>query len=114
VALNNAAWTKLHAGDKAAALGYAQRAYFLSPSAETEDTLGWLLEQNGQSPKALTLLEQAATAKPAPEILYHYAVALQAEGHGKDARAALVKSLASKASFDERGDAQALLDKLPQ
>jgi cellulose synthase operon protein C len=114
IALNNAAWTKLHAGDTAAALGYAQRAYFLTPSPETEDTLGWMLAKSSQTAKALPLLEQAAAAKPKSDILYHYAYALQAEGHTKDAKAALQHALADAKPFDERSDAQAMLAGLPQ
>jgi len=114
VALNNAAWAKLHAGDTAGARSYAQRAYYLAPSPETEDTLGWTLARNGQTATALTLLQQAAAAKPKSDILYHYAVALQAEGHPKDARAALEHALADAKPFDERPDAQSLLARIPE
>jgi len=113
VALNNAAWTRLHAGDSAGALNYAQRAYFLAPGAETEDTLGWLLVKNNNSERGLQLLQQSAAARPKGDIMYHYGVALHAQGHDKDARAAVQRALADKNPFDERPDAEALLAKLP-
>lgn len=112
IALNNAAWVRLRVGDKAAARTDALRAYFLAPSPDTEDTLGWMLIQAGQGAQAEPLLHQAAAARPKSDILYHYAVALQAGGKPDDARAALIKALVDPMPFDGRADAAALLAKL--
>lgn len=106
-ALNNMAWVKFGEGDLKAAHGYAIRAYYLAPGPETQDTLGWAELRLGQAPMALTLLEQSAQAKPTPGILYHYAVALQANGRTRDARAAVDRALTAK-SFIERPDAEKL------
>jgi putative PEP-CTERM system TPR-repeat lipoprotein len=111
-ALNNMAWVKLQSGDGAAALGYAQRAYYLSPGAETEDTLGWVMAANGNTAGALPLLEQAAAMKPSAPILYHYAFALDGQSRLREAREALDKALAAKGPWDERAAAEKLQAKL--
>jgi putative PEP-CTERM system TPR-repeat lipoprotein len=111
-ALNNMAWVKLQTGDAEGALGYAQRAYYLSPGAETEDTLGWIMAVKGDTAGALPLLEQAVAMKPSPPILYHYATALNGQGRGREAREALDKALAGKAPWDERAAAVSLLARL--
>ena len=111
--LNNLAWVKLLNGDNAGAAACARRAYYLSPGPETEDTLGWIMIKGGDTAGALPLLEQAAGAKPSPQILYHYAVALNGQGRGRDAKAALDKALAGTAPFDDRAAAEALHAKLP-
>jgi putative PEP-CTERM system TPR-repeat lipoprotein len=111
-ALNNMAWVKLENGDPAAARSYAQRAYYLAPGAETEDTLGWIIASHGDTATALPLLQQAAALKPTPQILYHYAYALNGQSRPRDAREALDKALDSRAPFDERGDAEKLRAKI--
>jgi putative PEP-CTERM system TPR-repeat lipoprotein len=112
-ALNNMAWVKLLDGDAAGAVPFAKRAYYLAPSAETEDTLGWILVTRGDTAGALPLLQQAASVKPSPQIMYHYAVALNGQGRARDAKEALDKALGDKAAFDGRPDAEALRAKLP-
>ena len=108
VALNNMAWVKVATNDLDAAHTLAQRAYYLQPGAETQDTLGWVLERQGHIADALPLLGQAATAKPSSPILYHYAVSLHANGHNEDARAALTRALKDGKTFDEQADAKKL------
>ena len=100
-------------GDAAGATAYAKRAYYLSPAPETQDTLGWIMAKGGDTAGALPLLEQAASVKPSPQILYHYAVALNGQGRKLDAKAALDKALASKTPFDDRGAAATLRASLP-
>ncbi len=111
-ALNNMAWVKLSAGDVDSAIGYAKRAYYLSPGAETEDTLGWVMALKGDTAGALPLLQQAASIKPTQQILYHYAYALNGQSRTQDAREALQKALDNKAPFDERADAEKLRSKI--
>jgi putative PEP-CTERM system TPR-repeat lipoprotein len=112
-ALNNMAWVKLADGDANSAIAYAQRAYYLSPGAETEDTLGWIMAVKGNTLGALPLLEQAAAMKPTQQILYHYAYALNGQSRGREAKEALDKALGNKTPFDERPDAEKLRAKLP-
>lgn len=112
VALNNMAWTRLDRNDLAGARDAAQRAYYLEPTAETEDTLGWVLSRQGELEQAQILLAQAAGAKPSSTILYHYAATLAAAGHAADAKAALARALAAKEAFDERAEAEALQKRL--
>jgi putative PEP-CTERM system TPR-repeat lipoprotein len=111
-ALNNMAWIKLQSGDRAGARNLAQRAYYLSPGAETQDTLGWILASGGDSARALPMLEQAAAMKPTQQILYHYAFALAAQSRPREAREVLDKALGDKRAFDERADAEKLRARL--
>ena len=111
-ALNNMAWIKLQTGDAAAAESLAQRAYYLSPGAETQDTLGWILATRGDTARALPLLQQAAAMKPTQQILYHYGFVLAAQSRPREAREMLDKALADKRAFDERADAEKLRAKL--
>jgi predicted Zn-dependent protease len=108
VALNNLAWVKLQHGEAQAANGLAMRAFYLSPGPDTQDTLGWSLVKLGKPDAALPVLAQAAAALPSPAIMYHYAVALQANGRTGDAKAALAKALSGGKPFDERNEALAL------
>ena len=111
-ALNNMAWVKLQTGDPAGAESLAQRAYYLSPGAETQDTLGWIIATRGDTARALPLLAQAAAMKPTQQILYHYAVALAGQSRTREAREMLDKALGDKKAFDERADAEKLRAKL--
>ena len=111
-ALNNMAWVKLQTGDAAGAQSLAQRAYYLAPGAETQDTLGWILATRGDAARALPLLQQAAAMKPSQQILYHYAVVLADQSRAREAREVLDKALGDKKAFDERADAEKLRAKL--
>ncbi len=111
-ALNNMAWVKLQTGDAADATKLAQRAYYLSPGPETQDTLGWIIARNGDTARALSLLTQAVAIKPSQQILYHYAFALAAQNRPREAREALDKALGAKTAFDERADAEKLRAKV--
>ena len=112
-ALNNMAWARLMTGDSTSALNYAKRAYYISPGAETEDTLGWIMVARGDTAGALPLLQQAVSVKPSQQILYHYAVALNGQGRAREARESLDKALGEKTTFDGRAEAEALRAKLP-
>ena len=58
----------------------------LSPSAQTADTLGWILVTSGKPQTGVALLRQAsAQGHDDPRILYHYAVALNDTGNKADA-----------------------------
>jgi tetratricopeptide (TPR) repeat protein len=104
-ALNNLAWIYYQQHNpKAHAL--AQRAYLLQPTAQAADTLGWILVHEGNTQVGMMLERRAALAMPGdPSVLYHLAVALQANGQ-HDSAAKLVAALLSKpTAFEERDDA---------
>jgi putative PEP-CTERM system TPR-repeat lipoprotein len=111
-ALNNLAWIRQRQGNAAEAKSLAERAYFAAPGAETADTLGWILAQQGDTSAALPLLKQAATTTD-PSLhataTYHHAAALAAAGQRAQARTELQTVLASPASFHERDDATRFL-----
>jgi putative PEP-CTERM system TPR-repeat lipoprotein len=112
VALNNMAWVMLAHGDLAQARRDAQRAYFIRPDAETADSLGWILQEQGDTDHALPLLRQAVSTQATPSLAYHYAVALDAAGQHSQARELLRRILADPQAFDERDDARRKLDAL--
>lgn len=109
VALNNLAWIEARMGDpKAHAL--ARRAYLLQPTAQTADTLGWVLLREGNIPVGQLLLRRAAASMPRdPAVLYHFATALKMSGDTGGATRLLGALLASNPSFDERDEALKLL-----
>jgi putative PEP-CTERM system TPR-repeat lipoprotein len=112
VSLNNLAWiiTQRRGNEGLAeAKGLAQRAFFLAPSAEAADTLGWILARSGELQPALALLRQAAAALPQPGIVYHLAWALNAYGDKAEARRVLEPALAAHATFAERAEAERLM-----
>ena len=113
VALNNMAWVYQQQGKDAEALGLARQAYILAPSAQTADTLGWILTTSGNPKDGAALLRQAAgDGSGDPRILYHYGVALNGSGDKDGAKKALEVVVANKASFKEKDLAQKLLDTL--
>ena len=112
VALNNLAWIYQQKGDHRAR-EYAQRAFEQAPTPEVTDTLGWILVQNGEAPKALPLLASAARARNQNStIQYHYAVALNSVGRSTEAADVLRTIVGSPEQFDDRPAAQSLLTNL--
>jgi tetratricopeptide (TPR) repeat protein len=113
VALNNLAWVYQQQGKDGKAQDLARRAYVLSPSAQTADTLGWILVGAGDSARAVALLRQAAgDANGDPRILYHYAVALKNTGSRDDAKKYLETVAANKGTFREKDEAAKLLEEM--
>ncbi len=113
VVLNNLAWALHESGDKRAA-AYAEQALKLQPeNPVVMDTYGWILSNQGQTDKGLTLLRQALSRAPDnAEIHYHLAVALSKSGDHARARSELGRLLASGARFPQEQDARALLAQL--
>ncbi len=112
IALNNIAWVYQQRGNPEA-LPTARRAYLLSPSTETADTLGWILVTTGTSKEAVPLLRQAIAGRPADQtIRYHLAAALGATGDSGEAIAVLEPLVAEPAGFDDKAAAQKLLQEL--
>ena len=64
VAMNNLAWVYSVRNDPRARQ-LAQRAYLQAPTAETADTLGWIMIKGGDAKSGLPLLQQASTQRPA-------------------------------------------------
>jgi putative PEP-CTERM system TPR-repeat lipoprotein len=110
LALNELALAAQRTGDKRA-LGYAERAHALAPgSASVMDTLGWICLERGDLARALPLLQKASALAPAaPEIGYHFAVALAKSGDKRGARGELERLLGAPGEFARRSDARALL-----
>lgn len=96
------------------ALTTAERALKLAPeSPAVQDTLGWVLVQQGQLPRGLDLLRKAAAKAPyATGIRYHYGAALARSGRKSEAKRELKAALASGQNFPELSEAKALLDSL--
>lgn len=112
-ALNNLAWL-LHQQNDARALGYAEQAYKLKPdNAAIQDTLGWILVEQGNVARGLPLLQKAASQAPGAAVIrYHLAVGLMKSGDKANARKELEQLLASGKSFSQIEEARALLKKL--
>ena len=93
------------------ALPTAEQALKLAPeNPGVQDTVGWILVEQGQAKRGLALLRGAATKAPTvPSFQYHYAAALAKTGDKLEARAVLEKLLAQPANFPEADAAKALL-----
>lgn len=111
--LNNLAYLYQRSKDSRA-LGTAERAYELAPDHPgVKDTLGWILLQHGQLPRAVELLGGAASKAPkAGSIRYHYGVALARSGKKAEARKELQAAIASEQKFPELEEAKTLLKTL--
>ncbi|MBV8577336.1 MAG: hypothetical protein JOZ58_20130, partial [Acetobacteraceae bacterium] len=91
----------------------ARRAYLLLPNQQTADTLGWILTTDGSQQTGLMLLRQAASRSPAdPNVVYHFAVALQKNGQGAEAMAVLGPIVSGNANFAEKAKAREMLNEL--
>lgn len=121
VALNNLAWLlqKKNQADALKRAGLlAERAYFLSPTLEIADTLGWIKVRSGDAAAGLPLLRLAmhasAVGKPTadPAISYRLARALSDTGARAEAIQVLEQSVKGQAAFAERADAERLLAEL--
>jgi Flp pilus assembly protein TadD len=96
---------------RAAAL--ASQAYSLAPSPQVADTMGWVLMKSGKVGEGLLYLRRASAALPQnATVQYHLAVALDATGSKGEARTLLEKVIKADGAFDEKADAQKLLDSL--
>lgn len=111
--LNNLAQTLLKQGDKAA-LGFAEKAAKIAATdAGTIDTLGWVLVNQGQLERGVSLLRDARLRDPDnAEIRYHLAVALNKSNRQSEAREELTQALKSNVRFEGQEDARKLLREL--
>lgn len=113
VALNNLAWIYQQKHDPRAR-SVAEQAYGLAPNAPAiADTLGWILVSSGDAKAAVPFLQKAAASSAENmDIQYHLAVALQRTGQADQARTLLQRIVADKKPFENRSDAEKLLDQL--
>lgn len=100
--------------DPGQAMKLAQEANRLHPkSPALQDTLGWMLVEEGEVKQGLPLLKSARKLMgDSPSVHYHYAAALARAGQQSAARQELKGLLAKGKDFPEKTDAQALLEKL--
>lgn len=113
VTLNNLASLYLRTDDNRA-LSVAEQAYKLAPEHPSiQDTLGWILVEQGKTARGLNLLREAVNKAPnAPVIRYHYAVALSKAGKKPEAKKELEQAINSGQEFPELNDAKLMLKTL--
>jgi len=113
IALNNLAGLYQRTKDSRA-LATAENAYALAPDHPgVQDTLGWLLVEQEQYPRAIELLSKAAVKLTGlPTVRYHLAVALAKTGKRVEARRELAAIVETNKKFPELEDAKALLARL--
>ena len=126
LSLNNLAWLMQARSDPATAEGkatlaqarlLAERAYYISPTPETSDTLGWILAREGQVQAGLPLIRQAAAATVArqradPSMLYRLGYTLKEAGQRDEAIRVLDAVVKADVQFPEREAATRLLETL--
>lgn len=110
VLLNDLAWLYQQVRDPRA-VSTAERALAIVPQSPTvKDTLGWILLEQGQVPRALELLRAAVAGAPDNgEIRYHYAAALAKSGDKVQARSELRETLRSGKGLRSKDAAERLL-----
>ena len=113
VALNNLAWAYQQEKDPRA-LAVAEQAFKVGgENPGVMDTLGWMLVEQGNTTRALPLLQKASGMVPnSPEIRYHLAVGLNKSGDKQGARKELTQLLAQNKQFAQIDEARALLKTL--
>lgn len=112
-ALNNLAWLYQQEKDSRA-LEYAEKANRLTPdNPATLDTLGWILVEQGNTTRGLTILEKATSLAPQDaEIRYHLAGGFAKSGDKAKARKELEQILTNGKNFSKAEEARALLKQL--
>jgi putative PEP-CTERM system TPR-repeat lipoprotein len=112
-ALNELAWLYYRKGDPRA-LEMAEHAHSLLPDRpEVLDAYGWLLVENDQVARGMTLLKKALSKAPDdPQIRYHLVGALARDGQRERAREELETLLRSDQDFLDREAARRLLEDL--
>lgn len=114
IVLNNMAWMYSQMNDKRA-VSFAEQAYKLAPnSPEIADTLGHILVQQRVDPKrGLAIMQKAVAKKPNdPDMRYHLALALRANGKPADAVRELENILSKHKSFENVNLARQVLQQL--
>jgi putative PEP-CTERM system TPR-repeat lipoprotein len=96
------------------ALATAEQAFKLAPDQPgVQDTLGWIMVEQGQLPRGLDLLRKAAAKAPKSAALrYHYGVALARSGKKAEAKKELEAALTNGLGLPELEAAKAMLKSL--
>lgn len=96
------------------ALEYAERAHALEPNdASVQDTLGWVLVEQGRLDQGIRHLRDARLRDPQnPEIRYHLAAALARAGRHAEAKRELEPAMKDGVTFASRDGAVALWQSL--
>ena len=96
------------------AMATAEQALKLAPeNPAVQDTLGWILVEQGQLPRGLDLLAKAAEKLPKiAAIRYHYGIALMRSGKKAEAKKELAAAIDSGQEFPEKEAAKTLLKNL--
>jgi tetratricopeptide (TPR) repeat protein len=96
------------------ALATAEQAYKLAPTNPgIMDTLGWILLEQGQTARAVDLLQQASAKAPkSPTLRYHLAAAYAKAGKRAEAKRELEVLLKSGGKFPELEEARKLATSL--
>ena len=112
-ALNNMA-SLYQEGKNPLALQYAEKAYKVAPdNPAVQDTLGWILVEQGDTKRGIDLLRKASTTVPASaEIHYHLALGLIKAGDKVQARKELEQVLSTGKNFSKLEEARTLLKQL--
>jgi len=113
LALNNLA-DLYQQGNDARALATAEQALKQAPdNASVMNTLGWILVDHGQFPRAIDLLRKSVEKEPNSGLRrYHLGVALSKNGNKADARKELEAAVATGQNFPDLENAKALLKTL--
>jgi putative PEP-CTERM system TPR-repeat lipoprotein len=111
--LNNLAWALDRMNDSRA-LATAERAFKAAPDQpDIADTYGWIMLRKQDKVKGLQILQKAAAKRPNdPNMQYHLAFALKANGRSAEAGRLLNATLAKFKTYDNVNDARALLTQI--
>lgn len=111
--LNNLAWALDKMNDPKA-LPTAERAYKAAPDQpDIADTYGWIMLRRQDKAKGLQILQAAAGKRPNdPNMQYHLAFALKANGRSAEASRLLDTTLAKFKTFDMVNESRALLSQI--
>ncbi|HED15832.1 MAG TPA: tetratricopeptide repeat protein [Gammaproteobacteria bacterium] len=113
ISLNNLSLLLLESGDDRLTSYLQKLVDTKTTNPGIMDTIGWVYLQTGQPDKAEPYLKEAATRlKNVPTVKYHLAVYYQKTGNIDKARTILTNILSGNTPFQEKGDAQKLLDSL--
>jgi cellulose synthase operon protein C len=108
--LNNMAWALDRMNDPRA-LATSERAFKAAPDQpDIADTHGWIMLRRQDKVKGLAILQKAAAKRPNdPNMQYHLAFALKANGRNLEAAKLLDSTLGRFKTFDQVNEARTLL-----
>jgi cellulose synthase operon protein C len=111
--LNNLSWALDRVNDPRA-LSTAARAFKAAPDQpDIADTYGWIMLRKQDKVQGLAILQKAAAKRPNdPNMQYHLAFALKANGRNLEAGKVLDSTLARFKTFDQVNEARALLTQI--